>query len=273
MSISGLDLLNSILPKINLHIGHLSIDSVLDNSNFSKYNSHLQIQGPPGIGKTKLILGLATRSRFKSIQFNSKFYKNFEILLIDADGSLHPQLIKSSSISLLNQSNQTNSNLLNHLLNGIHLVRITNPSQLAFFFKNLSNWLIIHQNVKLIILDSITSHTRYVSMSINHRAIIAKIIKDALNLASSIYNCTIIVTSQLTSKSIPTNHSSNTVALIPPDFKSNSWSNSNLSTLSLMYDHLGNRKAIVILNQNSNKPHVFVTHFDINEIGIFEPIH
>ncbi|KAI7951017.1 hypothetical protein MJO29_009691, partial [Puccinia striiformis f. sp. tritici] len=193
----------------------------------------------------------------------------------------------------------------------------------GFFFKHLPVWLKSHpkvlpthricfafvdsiassyfhlffshlDQVKLFILDSITAHTRYVSMSLSQRKTIAKIIKEGLTSASSQYDCAIVVTSQLATKSV-TNQGTytNLKTLTPPDFGPNFWSSSSsskdesssssttkthrigslsfkLSRICLMFNPDCSRRAIVLENDKIIQPRHTIL-YEIDEIGIYDP--
>ncbi|KAI8461803.1 hypothetical protein BY996DRAFT_3184649 [Phakopsora pachyrhizi] len=174
------------------------------------------------------------------------------------------------SVRSLIQSEYSDSsvpNLIDKILSGVHLVRITSSAELGFFFKNLPRWLERNNKVKLIVLDSITAHTRYVSMSINDRSIIASIVRDGLMIASSRYSCAIVVTTQLTTKL-----SGRGAILITPDFQSNAWSTTKMWRTVLAYNQDGSRRAVVAVNDRSNQLFKFepIT-FEIDSIGIYDP--
>lgn len=202
----------------------------------------------------------------------------------DADGSLHPTLIQRSAEALVRSCYQDNDNgtLVARICDGCHLVRITSTAELGFFFKHLPTWLKSHSKVKLVILDSITAHTRYVSMSISQRKTIAKIIKEGITVASTQHDCAVVITSQLATKSVANQASyTNMKILTPPDFGPNFWAkddpsitnssySSKLSRVCLMFNFDGTRRAIVLENDKIIQPRLN-TSFELDEIGIFDP--
>ncbi|CAH7683672.1 hypothetical protein PPACK8108_LOCUS17319, partial [Phakopsora pachyrhizi] len=66
-----------------------------------------------------------------------------------ANGSVDSQLIMQSVPSLIQYKylDSLVPNLIDKILSGIHLVRITSSAKLGFFFKNLPRWL--KRNIKL----------------------------------------------------------------------------------------------------------------------------
>lgn len=96
-SISGSQLLNSIRPHPLFQTGHSSLDRLLTlkQTHKRKLNSHnesahspagisrqqhLQVEGSPGVGKTKFAIGLAVRARAQSLV--SKRADAIEVLYI-----------------------------------------------------------------------------------------------------------------------------------------------------------------------------------------------
>lgn len=249
---------------------------------------HLQIEGPPGSGKTKLVIGIAIRARAASL-VRSGGEQEVEVLLVDSDGSLHPSLVRRSALALVHSVYKDNneSNLIDRICDGCHLVRITSTPELGFFFRNLHAWLRSHPKVKLVILDSITAHTRYVSMSINHRRTITKILRDAIITASTIHDCAVVVTTQLTTKSQMNQgaYMNNTKFLVAPEFKPSLWSKEDSSSSSspatrssvsklwkicLIFNNDGTRKAIVSENEKIVPPKSGVL-IGIDDVGIYDP--
>ncbi|KAH9447000.1 hypothetical protein MJO29_015404 [Puccinia striiformis f. sp. tritici] len=311
-SITGLQLLNSLKKFEPFSTGHRQIDCQLWSRPLKRNRSdtptlsyppltglsrrqHLQIDGPPGSGKTKLVIGLALRARTASL-IRHGGSEQIEVLLIDSDASLHPTLIQRSAKALVESCYQDrdDSKLVERICDGCHLVRITTTPELGFFFKHLPVWLKSHPKVKLVILDSITAHTRYVSMSLSQRKTIAKIIKEGLTSAASQYDCAIVVTSQLATKSV-TNQGTytNLKTLTPPDFGPNFWSSSSsskdesssssttktnrigslsfkLSRICLMFNSDCTRRAIVLENDKIIQPRHTIL-YEIDEIGIYDP--
>ncbi|KAG0140642.1 hypothetical protein CROQUDRAFT_69154 [Cronartium quercuum f. sp. fusiforme G11] len=207
-SITGSQLLSSIRPQLPLQTGHPTLDLLLNKRPLKrKYDptvptsvplaglsrrDHLQLEGPPGVGKTKLAVGLAVRARAASLV--SKRVDELEVLYIDADGSASAWLLKLSAESLvaeLEEHEDDKSDLIDKICDGIHLVRITSTAELAIFFHRLPHWLGEHSKTKLIILDSLTAHTRYVSMTIEERALVGQYIREGIKLATSSFNCAV----------------------------------------------------------------------------------
>ncbi|POW10026.1 hypothetical protein PSHT_08967, partial [Puccinia striiformis] len=319
-SITGLQLLNSLKKFEPFSTGHRQIDCQLWSRPLKRNRSdtptlsyppltglsrrqHLQIDGPPGSGKTKLVIGLALRARTASL-IRHGGSEQIEVLLIDSDASLHPTLIQRSAKALVESCYQDrdDSKLVERICDGCHLVRITTTPELGFFFKHLPVWLKSHpkvlptngiffafvdsvapsyfhlflshlDQVKLVILDSITAHT----MSLSQRKTIAKIIKEGLTSASSQYDCALEKSSsQLATKSV-TNQGTytNLKTLTPPDFGPNFWSSSSSSKMNpppqqqtIELDRC--LSTIVLENDKIIQPRHTIL-YEIDEIGIYDP--
>ncbi|KAA1111585.1 hypothetical protein PGT21_005317 [Puccinia graminis f. sp. tritici] len=298
-AITGLQLLNSLKTYEAFSTGHRQIDCQLWSRPLKRNRADsptvypavtglsrrqlLQVDGPPGSGKTKLVIGLAVRARAASL-VRQGANEQVEVLLIDSDGSLHPTLIQRSAEALVKSCYQDKDDgkLVGRICDGCHLVRITSTAELGFFFKHLPTWLKSHSQVKLVILDSITAHTRYVSMSITQRKTIAKIIKEGITVASTQHDCAVVITSQLATKSVVNQASyTNMKILTAPDFGPNFWAKddpsitnssypSKLSRVCLMFNFDGTRRAIVLENDKIIQPRLNIS-FEIDEIGIFDP--
>ncbi|EFP80633.2 uncharacterized protein PGTG_06589 [Puccinia graminis f. sp. tritici CRL 75-36-700-3] len=284
-TITGLQLLNSLKTYEAFSTGHRQIDCQLWSRPLKRNRADsptvypavtglsrrqlLQVDGPPGSGKTKLVIGLAVRARGASL-VRQGANEQVEVLLIAE------ALVKSC------YQDKDDGKLVGRICDGCHLVRITSTAELGFFFKHLPTWLKSHSKVKLVILDSITAHTRYVSMSITQRKTIAKIIKEGITVASIQHDCAVVITSQLATKSVVNQASyTNMKILTPPDFGPNFWAKddpsitnssypSKLSRVCLMFNFDGTRRAIVLENDKIIQPRLNIS-FEIDEIGIFDP--
>ncbi|KAI9630182.1 hypothetical protein KEM48_012215 [Puccinia striiformis f. sp. tritici PST-130] len=199
-SITGLQLLNSLKKFEPFSTGHRQIDCQLWSRPLKRNRSdtptlsyppltglsrrqHLQIDGPPGSGKTKLVIGLALRARTASL-IRHGGSEQIEVLLIDSDASLHPTLIQRSAKALVESCYQDrdDSKLVERICDGCHLVRITTTPELGFFFKHLPVWLNLIPR---------SSWSYWIQSLLTH-----------VTLASSQYDCAIVVTSQLATKSV-----------------------------------------------------------------------
>ncbi|KAH9823348.1 P-loop containing nucleoside triphosphate hydrolase protein [Melampsora americana] len=284
-SITGSQLLSSIRPQPPFQTGHPSLDLLFNNRSLKRRHDpieivppslaglsrrqHLQIEGPPGVGKTKVAIGIAVRARTASLI--TRRAEEVEVLYIDADGSAPARLFRESAQGVVEELQENRDGLTDRICDGIHLVRVTSTADLVFFFLRLSRWLIEHTKTKLIVLDSITAHTKYVSMTIEERALVGQHIREAIKLATTSFNCTVIMTTQPTKKAIAGNS-----ILVTPEFRpSSAWSSlPSIFKLRMRFEPDGTRKAVVIEQDSSAtalgrfKGDVI---FEINSIGICEP--
>lgn len=96
-SITGSQLLSSIRPQPPFQTGHPSLDLLFNSRSLKRRHEtvelvppslaglsrrqHLQIEGPPGVGKTKVAIGIAVRARTASLI--SRRAEEVEVLYID----------------------------------------------------------------------------------------------------------------------------------------------------------------------------------------------
>ncbi|EGG12425.1 uncharacterized protein MELLADRAFT_101700 [Melampsora larici-populina 98AG31] len=284
-SITGSQLLSSIRPQPPFQTGHPSLDLLFNNRSLKRRHEaielvpsspaglsrrqHLQIEGPPGVGKTKVAIGIAVRARTASLI--TRRAEEVEVLYIDADGSAPARLFEDSAQGVVEELQENRDGLIDRICEGIHLVRITSTADLIFFFLRLSRWLAEHPKTKMIVLDSLTAHTKYVSMTIEERALVGQHIREAIKFATTSFNCTVIMTTQPTKKGTP----GNTILLTPEFRPSSAWSSlPSILKLRMRFESNGTRKAAVI--EQDSSPNALGRFkgeviFELNNIGICEP--
>ncbi|BGP39628.1 hypothetical protein JCM10449v2_003579 [Rhodotorula kratochvilovae] len=162
----------------------------------------LELLGPPGIGKTRTSLGFVLAERFRE--------DGGEVLVVDAEGSLVPALIKETA-ELYGEHHGYDAASVRAVLEGIRYRRIDSAWMLIAFFNSLESWLVQHPKVNLIIVDSLSSHLRP-TLDSSTRTLIADAVRASLSAVCSTGRVSIILTTQLSLK------------LFGPDHRPSKWS-------------------------------------------------
>ncbi|GAA5857289.1 hypothetical protein JCM9279_007596 [Rhodotorula babjevae] len=162
----------------------------------------LEVLGPPGIGKTRTLLGFVLAERFRE--------GGGEVLVIDADGALLPSLICETA-QLYAQHNGYQDSDAQAVLEGVRYRRIDSAWLLIAFFRTLASWLADYPKVNLVIIDSLSAHLRPTLDSAT-RILIAETVRAALSSACAGGSVSVILTTHLSLK------------LFGPDQRPSSWS-------------------------------------------------
>ncbi|GAA5924680.1 hypothetical protein JCM3775_005443 [Rhodotorula graminis] len=162
----------------------------------------LELLGPPGIGKTRALLGFVLAERFRE--------RGGEVFVIDADGALLPSLI-SDTARLYAQHNSYHDSDVQAVLEGVRYRRIDSAWLLIAFFRTLEGWLQEHPNVNLVIVDSLSAHLRPTLDSAT-RTLIAETVRAALSAVCANGSVSVILSTHLSLK------------LFGPDQRPSSWS-------------------------------------------------
>ncbi|GAA5849805.1 hypothetical protein JCM8547_000568 [Rhodosporidiobolus lusitaniae] len=162
----------------------------------------LELMGPPGVGKTRTAMGFALAERFRE--------EGGEVLVVDAEGSLSPALLKSTAVAYA-AHNGYDDETVQEVLEGIRYRRIDSAWMLVAFFNSLETWLSQHPRVNLVIIDSLTAHFRP-HLDNDTRMLIAEAIRTSLANVCSSGRVSVILTTSLSIK------------LFGPDHRPTSWS-------------------------------------------------
>ncbi|KAI8900544.1 P-loop containing nucleoside triphosphate hydrolase protein [Globomyces pollinis-pini] len=199
MAISALDLILKEGNQESITTSSRKLDSIFGNG--IPLGCVIELCGMPGIGKTQLCMQLCA---------NVQLPKNFggvegSAIYIDNDGSFvgkrMEQMCKANEhliISSMDDSNYTYS-LLNALSN-ITIYRACHLQEFLASLNNIEESLKTNSNIKLIIIDSITQHFRsFVGDSMERSRILYSLAQRLKQLAS-IYNLSVIMVNQMSTK-------------------------------------------------------------------------
>ena len=155
--------------------------------------------GVPGIGKTQIAMQLACNVQIPH-QYNGV---NGQVVYIDTEGSLIAERVASIASSLIQHIDkfQIENNLtVESILSNIFTFRIHDYIEQICCIKYLSTFIKQHNQIKLIIIDSIAFHFRRDFKNMSERSsILSNMINDLLQLAST-YDIAIVLTNHVTTK-------------------------------------------------------------------------
>ncbi|KAK4705731.1 MFS transporter, ACS family, allantoate permease, partial [Phenoliferia sp. Uapishka_3] len=215
---SASSLLRSSFTAPHFKSGSASLDSLFSPSTPHSQSglalgNQLEIMGPPGIGKSRTALAFVIEARFADLRN--------EVLLLDAEGSLSPELIHETAVLFASHHSHPPSSP-RQVCSGIHYQRVCDVSLFIAFFHTLEEWLGAHPRVKLIVIDSLTAHVRPSLYDYQTRSMLLNLIKSTLQSITSLSSISVILTTQLSlklfdpSSGLPTHFSSSAEALLVP---------------------------------------------------------
>ncbi|KAL8290060.1 hypothetical protein RQP46_002999 [Phenoliferia psychrophenolica] len=247
---SAASLLRASLAAHRFSSGSAALDSLLTPSALASrpglaHGQHLELMGPPGIGKTRTALGFILEARFNAVLNDT----SCEVLVVDAEGSLSPELIHSTAVEYATY-NTLPTSAPRQVCEGIHYKRICDISLLVAFYHTLPSWLNAHPDVKLVVLDSLTAHLRPSTFDFKQREYFLQLIKTTLTTVATHHDVSVITTTQLTLKLFdadgrPSQFTSDAEALLVPPL-GDSWIGGQCWRVVLYFDSQGERQASLV---------------------------
>ncbi|GAA6027759.1 hypothetical protein JCM8097_008020 [Rhodosporidiobolus ruineniae] len=173
----------------------------------------LELMGPPGVGKSRTMMGFALAERFRD--------DGGEVLVVDAEGSLSPALLKSTiEAYAAHHGYEEDPQILRDVHDGIRYRRVDSAWMLVAFFNSLETWLAEHPRVNLILVDSLTAHFRP-HLDGATRTLLADTIRNSLSNVCASGRVSVILSTSLSLKLYgldhrPTSWSRDAEALLVP---------------------------------------------------------
>ncbi|GAA5834720.1 hypothetical protein JCM11251_003642 [Rhodosporidiobolus azoricus] len=150
----------------------------------------VELMGPPGIGKSRTAMGFVLAERFRE--------DGGEVLIVDAEGSLLPALLKDT-VTAYGAHHGYDDSSVREVLEGTRYRRIDSAWLLVAFFISLETWLANHPKVTLIVIDSLTAHFRP-HLDVSTRNHLADTIRSTLSAVCSTGRVSVILTTSLSLK-------------------------------------------------------------------------
>lgn len=155
---------------------------------------NIEISGPPGIGKTAILIGIMLSARMREdpetgsgevlVVGESPFlgFLRAHLQSADTEGGITPDRLIKAAVAA-SRSNKGQSIILNsavllircrdtspeRVLQGIHLQRIATQAQMIAFLHALTGWLEAHPKVNLVIIDTLSFHFRQPNLELRTR--------------------------------------------------------------------------------------------------------
>ncbi|GAA6024233.1 hypothetical protein JCM10207_006966 [Rhodosporidiobolus poonsookiae] len=162
----------------------------------------LEVMGPPGVGKSRALLGFVLAERFAD--------EGGEVLVVDAEGALSSALLKQT-VEAYAAHHGYDESIVSDVLDGIRYRRIDSVWMLVAFLHSLETWLAQHPHVNLILLDSLTAHFRP-HLDSSTRTLLADVLRSTLSSICASGRISVILTTALSLK------------LFGPDHRPTTWS-------------------------------------------------
>ncbi|GFZ43798.1 hypothetical protein JCM24511_01518 [Saitozyma sp. JCM 24511] len=159
----------------------------------------LEISGPPGIGKTAMIVSVAMSARLGERTGPGHWdqpHDDAEVLIIDTEGALAIDRIFKAAHALMR-----NSSIDPYpIVEGVHLIRVATQVQMIALLQTLDDWLESHPKVRLVIIDTLSFHFRQPNLDMSSRRRVMDTIKHTIAKISTVNHCAVIVVNQLATK-------------------------------------------------------------------------
>ncbi|KAI5476725.1 hypothetical protein MNV49_007315 [Pseudohyphozyma bogoriensis] len=257
-------LLESARQTPHFSSGCSSLDDLLSTSSPGlPPRSVLELTGPPGVGKTRTILGFVLAARFDAVHEGRAAG---EVLVIEA--SLSPQLIHSSAVLYAQHHSHPTASVY-QVCQGIHYKRIYEVSLLVALFHSLPSYLEQHPEIKLVVLDSLSSIFRPSNFDYATRNMIVDLIKSTLTTIT--LSVSAIISTHLTLKlygpdGAPSGFSKDAEALLIPTLN-DTWIGGRAYRVVLYFDESGERWAHLIAPSSASQPSPPPAPFAMDALG------
>ncbi|GAA5880640.1 hypothetical protein JCM3774_000561 [Rhodotorula dairenensis] len=197
----------------------------------------LELLGPPGIGKTRTAMAFVLAERFSE--------NAGEVLVVDAEGSLSLALLRQT-VEAQVAHNGDDPDIVQEVMEGVRYRRIDSVWLMQAFFMTLEGYLAEHPDIRLVVIDSLSSHIRP-TLDSSTRTLMTDTIRSALYNVCAGGRVSVVVTTQMSLKLFgldhrPTSWSRDAEALLVPQI-SERWLPSDISAsrVLLYYDRDGER--------------------------------
>ncbi|WVN88426.1 uncharacterized protein L203_103636 [Cryptococcus depauperatus CBS 7841] len=166
----------------------------------------IELSGPPGIGKSAIVIALALNSRCGGGSKETKStgrqqnWDSGEVLIIDTEGAITSErLLKAAANVIRNENSELSPR---QLLRGIHVARAHDQVQMVSLLNSISDWLEDNSKVNLVIFDTLSYHFRHPGLDMVSRRRLMDLIrcKQVIGKAAAVNHCAVVVCNQLATK-------------------------------------------------------------------------
>ncbi|KAJ3326431.1 DNA repair protein rad51c [Blyttiomyces sp. JEL0837] len=168
----------------------------------------LELCGPPGVGKTQIVMQLAVNCQRPS---NGEDDAGCEVIFIDTEGSfmgertldMGKQMISEIMTARLSSPNSPCPEItLNSILENIHYYRVYDHLQQVALMNQLPSILEEKKRVKLVIIDSVAFHFRQGFNDMGLRSRLLNGMAQTLRKVADQFGAAVVMTNQMTTQII-----------------------------------------------------------------------